>query len=300
MKKRMKEKLENGEISQELYDELMSRWGVGTGKGGGKGEDETTEQKGNGPRSDGVFHISGSGHLADVVGKELTISGSGKLSGIVNVDYMRVTGSARSEGDIRVTGELEVSGSLRAEKSVSSGSLHTSGSLHAQSLKSGPVHASGSLDIKENAEIDALECSGGASFQNLVCTDVKSSGFIRAKSIKGTSIEIYGNVRSEEIVCEDFLNRVYSRFYPPRSEIGKLTCKTAKVESRGWFMKKGVIEIDEIVCKSAELEAVKSKKIVGDQVILGDDCEVDYVEARVIKVSGNAVVREKKIVGEGS
>lgn len=301
MKEKLREKLEKGEISREFYDDLMKRWGSESQEKTEQKEPEQESEVGS-DRGDktSVYHISGAGNLGDVIGKELSVAGSGKVTGTVDVDEMSVSGSASVKGDVKVRGDLEVSGSLKLEESAEVDSLDVSGSFRAKNLKARSVDSSGWLSIEKKAELGSLDCSGSARFEDLTCDEISSSGSLKAARIKGTDIEIHGTIVSDEIECRDFELEVYGGWSASHSEIRSLKADDVEIGTHISFFRKGMVSIDEIQCKTADLEGVKARKVIGDEVVIGDSCEIDYVEAKVLKVSENAVVKERKINGNGN
>ena len=288
-KAELRRKLETGEISQELYDEIMKRWSVSEQ---GKEEKKETESKsGTASTKEGETKISGSGHLSSVVAKNFEISGSGHISGIVDVDYMEVSGSGKIAGDITVSGDLEASGSLVAERSITAGTIDSSGSLKAGSIKARELESSGSLHVYGNIDVESMDLSGGCIAENITCKNLESSGVLSAKEIKGIELDISGGIRVDTVECESFSMSIEG--YTHRNNIGKLVCKDVQIESGKRFFKSSV-DIDEIICQTASLESVRAKRVIGEEVVIGDGCEIDYVEAKVIKTSGDAVVKEKK------
>ena len=285
----LRRKLESGEISQGLYDEIMKRWGSQESKT----EEEKEQFSENDQAREGTTSISGSGHLSNVISEILKISGSGHVSGYVDVDTMKVSGSGHVEGNISVSGELETSGSLASGGSIKAGSIDSSGSLKAQSIKAENIDSSGSLRVDGDIEAQTMDISGSCVAENVVCDDFECSGMLKAKTLKGSGVEISGGIRVDSVECDSFYMSIDTS--TNRNTIGKLICTEAKIETRRRFFKSSV-EIDELVCKEADLESVKAKKVVGDEVVVGNGCEIDYVEARVLKTSGDAVIREKKIL----
>ncbi len=285
----LKKKLESGEISQELFDEIARRWDSGSGDKADDQDDETADSE----TRKGTTKISGSGHLSSVTSEYLRISGSGNVSGKVNVDNMSVSGSAKIEDDIFVAQSLEASGSLRAAKGIEAETIEASGSLRAGSIKAGTIDTSGSLRVETDIVARELDSSGSCQASSITIDQLDSSGSIEAETIKGKDIEISGSIRAGTVECETFSMSIDGVSH--RNSIGKLDAKEVKIASRRRFFK-STVDIDEISCREGYLESVKAKKVIADEVVVGDGCVIDYVEARVIKTSGDAVIKEKKVL----
>ncbi len=285
----LKRKLEQGEISQELFDEISKRWKSKNegDEGNATGSDSGSTEK------HGTTSVSGSGHFSSVTAEYFRISGSGNVSGDVDVDNMTVSGSGKVGGNIKVTNIMETSGSLRADKLVEAGTIESSGSLHAGSIKANLVDASGSLKVTGFIDSKRIDISGSCTAESINSEELECSGVVRAESMKGGWIRISGGIRAESVECRNFEMSVEGGAH--RGQIGRLLADSVKVTSRKRFFR-STLEIGEIRCKTASLECVKAQKVFADEVVVGDGSEIDYVEAKVIKTSGDAVIREKKIV----
>ncbi len=285
----LKKKLESGDISQELFDEITKRWGDEKAEAPQE-EGDSTETSGE---RKGTTRISGSGNLSDVTSEYLKISGSGRISGKVNVDNMSVSGSGRVEEDIFVARTLEASGSLSASKQIEAETIETSGSLKAGSIKAGTIESSGSLKVEGDIVAREMEVSGSCHAANIISDSLHSSGSLDVETVTGKEVEVSGAIRANAVECKSFSMSVDGGSH--RNSIGKLNASEVKITSRRRFFK-STIEIDEITCKEGYLESVKAKKVFADEVVVGDGSVIDYVEAKVIKTSGDAVIKEKKVL----
>lgn len=289
MVEELKRKLENGEISQELYEEIMKRWNDKSTPS------ETSEEEKNDRDRvrQGDTKISGSGHLSDVVSETLRISGSGHVSGYVDVGQMKVSGSGKFQGDISVSDTLESSGSLKAEKKITAGNIDASGSIRAESIVAKNIDSSGSLRVEKSIEAEEMDVSGSCTAENITVGRLESSGSLHVIELRGKDVEISGSFEADNVECDNFDMSMDS--FSHRNSIKKLAAKNVRIKNRRWRSRSS-IEIDEITCENANLEAVKAKLVKGDEVLVGDGCEIDYVEAKVIKTSGDAIIKDKKII----
>ncbi|EQD39291.1 hypothetical protein B1B_15433 [mine drainage metagenome] len=298
LRKKLIERLEQGAITAELYEEILKRWNSTDYKekertGQKESEDKKNDDHDKKERGSSV-KVMGSGQFDDVYARELSISGSGRITGNVDVINMEISGAATVDGNAMVSEDLEVSGSLKIEGDAVAKNLDLSGSLKARSLESKIVDASGSLSIVQGVNAEEIEISGMGKMSTLTCVKLDSSGKIASGMIKAESIDIDGIIDSDEIECKAIRIDLSSN----RGRIGKLNCNSVKISRQWRRFHSSSIRIDEITCITADLEGVIATKIVGDDITLGGGCDVDYVEAKTLKLSENAVVRKKNVSGE--
>ena len=259
MKRKLKEKLDKGTISQGLYDEIVKRWDTteeDEQKEKDSGEEKENQEK---PERTSTVSVKGLGQFVDVFAREFHVSGSAKVSGNIDVSEMEVSGAASVEGNVKVSGELDISGYLLTGGRVVSNSVDLAGRLEAEEIKSKKIDCSGWLNINRN--------------------------------IMAESVDIDGRIDCEIVDCGSIDINIGST----SGKIGILKCDRVTITRQWRRFHSASIEIDEITCRTADLEGVKAKKIVGEDIILGDGCEVDYVEAGTLKLSENAVVRKKNV-----
>ena len=259
LKRKLKEKLDQGTISQDLYDEIVKRWDTtedNEQKEKDSGEEKETQEK---SERTSTVRVKGLGQFVDVFAREFHVSGSVKVSGNIDVSEMEVSGAASVEGNVKVSDELDISGYLLTGGSIVSDSVDLAGRIKAEEIESKKIDCSGWIAIKKN--------------------------------IKAESIDIDGIIDCEIVDCGSIEINVGST----RGKIGILKCDRVNITRQWRRFHSASIKIDEITCRRADLEGVKAKRIVGEDIILGDGCEVDYVEANTLKLSENAVVRKKNI-----
>jgi len=261
MKRKLKEKLDNGKITPDLYNEIVNRWTTTDDYRSEKSSEERKENQAKSERTSTV-NVMGLGKFDDIFAKDLRVSGSVKVTGNVDVSEMEVSGTASIGGNVRVSGAVDISGSLEAGGGIISNSVELAGSLKADELESKKIDSSGWLTVK--------------------------------KVIKAESIDIDGIIDSEVVECSTIDINIGSN----RGKIGILRCDKVNISRQWRRFRSSSIKIDEIMCKVADLEGVKAKRIVGEDVMLGGGCDVDYVESRTLKISEDAVVRKKNVRNE--
>ncbi|MGP6240465.1 hypothetical protein ACNF40_08715 [Cuniculiplasma sp. SKW4] len=304
---RLRKMLENGEISQEMYDEILKRWNQ-SGQGEKDGGNEEKEKEGSTDRSDRV-EISGSGKFSAIYSKSVSVSGFLTVEGDLDSEGLDVSGGCivhknllcsgvlKSSGSIRIEGNMtagnvDSSGSIRVNGSVNSGELELSGLLTARSLTCTDGEISGSARIEENIEANTLDSSGSLTAKAIKCTTLKSSGSTKCENIGCEDAYILGKIESKSIISRTFNMEIYNA----NSNVGELRAEVVNIEARRRRFLAGEASFQKIICKKAQMEFTTAKYVYGDEIFIGEGCKIDYVEARSITVSEKAKVKEKKII----
>lgn len=308
-RERLRKMLESGEISQEMYDEILKRWNQSGHDETDSGHEEKVREKGT-DRSDRV-EISGSGKFSSIYSKSVSVSGSLSVEGDLDSDEMDVSGGCivrknllcsdllKSSGSIRVEGNMtagrvDSSGSIKVNGSVNSGKLDLSGLLTARSLKCTDGQISGSARIEENIEAHTLDASGSLSGKTINCKTLKSSGSTKSENVRCEDAYILGKIESKSIISGTFTMEIYNA----NSSVGELRADIVNIEARRRRFLAGEARFDRIICKKAQIEFTIAKHVYGDEIFIGEGCKIDYVEAKSITVSEKAKVNEKKIITE--
>jgi cytoskeletal protein CcmA (bactofilin family) len=171
-------------------------------------------------QSRGSVKISGAGSAGGGCYDEVSISGSGAITGDVEAARLRASGSAKMMGDVnagalRADGSLTIDGSADAGEFRSSGStrvgggvradlLTSSGSLHVGGNVSGKVaEIAGAADVQGDVEVEELRCRGSATVGGLLSADrieMVMYGDSRAKEIGGEQIRVLSAGRSSRFL----------------------------------------------------------------------------------------------------
>lgn len=232
-------------------------------------------------------NISGCGQIASGEYESISISGSGKLNGLVRCNSFSTAGSSRGGeldckgavrvsgsssftktirgGSLSVTGALDNGGDLVIQGEIKcSGSLECGGSIHCGSLKvSGEAEADGGVEAESVTVSGTLDCEGLLNAETVVITGTG----MKIGSVGGSNIAIHrGNTMSK-------LSKI-----PILSSVIKTVSGMVEVP--------GGIEGDTIV-----LENVKTPSVSGRIVTIGEDCDIDLVQySEEITVSPKAKV----------
>lgn len=289
--RKLKEMLDSGVITKEVYDEILSRWDFsGNSNNVASGKETTGEEKGR-KRGESV-RVSGSSSLSEVFAREMRVSGSSKIEGNCDADMIHISGSTSVGGDVISSDTIEVSGSMRVEGKIAGNNVSSSGSLQASEIHCHNIHGSGSLHIKGSITAEEGSFSGGCEAKSLKVFDLESSGSIRAETIESDSIILHGSIKSESVVCREIEIEIYSS----AGRIKDLAADTVTITPRMRIFSMGEIRIENIKCKKGDFDGLKSSRVVGEDLHFGSNCRIDYAEGRRITMEEGAVIREKKIV----
>ena len=237
------------------------------------------------------FKISGSGQIGAGDYDDVKISGSGKACGFIRCHDFQVSGSAKSDDGVSCTGEFRVSGSCKVEKNIEAVSvkisgaakcggmivaqedLKVSGSCHCASVKCGQLKLSGGAEITGDIEAEKVEISGRVTCGGLLNAEeirIAAAGS-EIGSIGGTRITV-SSERRDGILRLPLLSAL----------IGKAEAVTVRQSIEG---------------DTIGLENVRTPRVSGRVVAIGEDCEIDLVQySEEIEISPKAKVgRTEKI-----
>ena len=190
------------------------------------------------------------------------VSGSGSFDGSIKAGSLGAYGSFSCGGDIIVSGESKSANCLENIKEC------------LGALKDGDVHIAGAADIGGGGGVEAeivkidgkLDCGGLVHAEEV---DIAFDSGMDIGSIGGSRISIYRSLsRSRRISRLPLISSLLSSV-----GLGKVNVKTA-------------IEGDVIA-----IENVRTPRVSGRIVAIGEDCEIDLVQyTEQIEISPNAKV----------
>ena len=235
------------------------------------------------------MRISGSGKIPAGEYGHVSVSGSGRLSGLVRCDTFSSSGS--SKGDSMACREsFRVSGSSSFSESVSAGSVGVSGAFSCGGDMTAveTISCSGSVRCKGNVKSDQLSVSGvltadgDAEAEEIrVHGCINCGGLLNAETLEirfkqGMSIGSIGGSRIQ-IIREQ--NRVFRLFWRWHESLDRITVASA-------------VEGDEIT-----LEYVTCPRVTGRAVTIGAGCKIDLVQySETVEISPDAKVgRTEKV-----
>ena len=240
------------------------------------------------------MRISGSGRIVAGEYDNIRISGSGHCSGLVRCASFHASGSAGGEA-LECKNELNVSGSCGFDKDILCGNLGVSGAFSC----------GGNTTAREK-----FRCSGGAKVAgNIKCGELHISGSITAGGdIEAETVKVSGKINCSGLLNAEEINICSSGnmeigtiggskvvIYPERRErcIERLPLLSSLIHFSGGAVRiKNAIEADTIA-----LENVKTPRVSGRIVAIGENCEIDLVQySEEIEISPKAKVgRTEKI-----
>ncbi|HTR82726.1 MAG TPA: hypothetical protein VMM58_13945 [Bacteroidota bacterium] len=219
--------------------------------------------------------ISGHGTIdGDCDCIDLKVSGAATFNGAVKTDSGKVMGTATINGnftsaDFKIGGYLHVHGKMEAGEIVIEGGAVISGGLSAES-----VEIKGGVKVKNDCNAETFVSKGAFAVNGLLSAD-------------SVDIVLYGPCRAKEIGGEKIEVRKSNSYHIAR--IVKSILLSLDLDEG---LTADVIEGDDVY-----LEDTKAKAVRGNNVIIGDGCEIGLVEYRSkFEQTGNAKVRENKKV----
>ncbi len=255
---KLKERYENGEISRETYEDIMQRYE--------RDIHEDGEKKG----ADGVTQSDEDGNTEK----------SGKPE-----DYKCAGSCTVAPGRYRkisIAGSAELRGDVHAEKISAAGSVHTSGNIYAEQFKSaGSTHIEGILRAEEISVAGMLFC------RELSGERITIGGTLTAELITGEHTTIEGNAKVQKIKSEKLQMKLDGK-----SRVEEIECEEMEIRSkRSWWKKcRGWLHAGKIIGERIELDCVRAEEVNGNDVKIGEHCEIGTVFGENVKVDRNAKV----------
>lgn len=251
---------------------------------------------------------------------EISIAGSGKITGDIICEKLDASGSIHGDGNIDCTGSVSSSGSFRCLGNLKSKSFDGSGSadIHGNIEISDEFDCSGTVHVGGNFAGGQMDCSGSVQVGGSITSgSVDISGSLRVgQDLKGTAVEASGRMdvgadcevetftSSGMVTIAGLLNadRIEIRLGGRDSKIKELGGEQIVVrrsDSSTFFgmirssLGNGVLITDSIEGNDISLENTRAKIVRGSKLNIGSGCEIDQVE-----YSGTCVVDAEAKVGE--
>jgi cytoskeletal protein CcmA (bactofilin family) len=292
---KLRQKLEAGEITQEEYDDLMSKFEnfdllsstvgghhhgsphgrqkgwkfVGSARVKGEETNEPVKVSGklvvDGSLKCPELKVSGS---TEIFG-DLTVIEATKISGKLNIDgegkfggSMALSGKANCSGNMYFTENMKISGKLNTPGDIIIGqNAAISGKIYAHSLKSkGSVKISGGITVDTDVLSDEFYCSGfGKIGGNLTGNLIEISKKYRERMILDDPEKTVRETEGVDSIPDlgDILTKVIKKFVP--------------VFNMGSFGKPGIFNVNgNIEGKTVDVSYTEVEgDIIADHVLLG-------------------------------
>ncbi len=232
------------------------------------------------------MHISGSGTIPSGEYEKISVSGSGRLCGLVRCSGFSSSGACGGDslectGDFKTSGSASFSGSIKAENISVSGGFSCRGDLTAveKIACSGSAHSGGSV------KCDRLSISG----------TLKVPGDIEAENVRVSGVVHCGGLLNAEDISIEFQQGMeigsiggskISIFTSKNCRAGLRLPLLSSLIKAGTVRVSSAIEGDEI-----GLERVICPRVTGRIVAIGEGCEIALVQyTQEIEISPNAKV----------
>ncbi len=237
--------------------------------------------------------ISGSGKIEAGEYNQITVSGSGEITGEVKAKKIHVSGSSDFNGAVSAdhftgSGSTKVFGNMNARKFNSSGSTKITGDLVTANGET-----SGSLTVKGLLKPEFFESSGSLNAGGIDGVEVKSTGSIDVdRDVALKKFTSRGSFAVGGVLAADDLDVLLGG----RSHATELTGKTIDVRYKRslWLKARRRLRADTITGDEGRLERTDAKLVKGDVVVIGPGCVIEKVEyAKSIEVDKSAIVGQQ-------
>ncbi len=278
--KKLRERYENGYISRETYEDILERYL--------KDKDEENSEK-----DDKDFSMDETIEKIDYAMKKM----DEKLKkGLEKIDLNSGYGESKRDykcagscilgpgvyGHISAAGSIKITGNIRAEKISVSGALSADGDIKADGFKS-----SGGAKIHGNLIVDNISASGMLVAKHIKGENIRIGGIVSCEELEGEDISVGGSVNANKIKAENLKIKIDGRCRVDDIEGEDIEIKAKK----GLFRQfKGKLKAKKISGERVYLECVTAKEVRGEDVMVGDNCQIGVVIAENIDVSKNAKV----------
>jgi len=217
--------------------------------------------------------ISGSGKITgDVRATQIKISGAGKIQGNVQADSLSASGAFKIEGDLEVkdikcSGAGKIGGKIKTHILKASGALKVSGNITANE-----VEISGAGNFGEDVQAESFRCRGALSIAGLLNADKVELALgktARIREIGGGEITIVHG-----------------------SENSGLFSITLTIKSP-------ILEAESIEGDDIYLENTHAKVVRGRRIKIGPQCQIASVDySETLEIDPSAQVAAQNYVGE--
>ncbi len=278
--KKLRERYENGYISRETYEDILQRYL--------KDQDED-----DAPEKGKDFSIEYMSQKIDYAMKKMDKNLKKSLEkidltlgdGALKRDY-KCAGSCKLGpgiyGYISAAGSIKITGDIRAEKISVSGALSADGDIKTNSFKS-----AGSAKIHGNLITESVSAAGMLVAKRIEGEDIRIGGMVSCEELEGENIRIGGGVDTNKIKAENLKIKM-----DVRCRVDEIEGEDIEIKAkRGLFRRfKGKLSAKKILGERVYLECVIAEEVKGEDVMIGDNCQISVVIAGNINVSKNANV----------
>ena len=272
--KKLRERYENGDISRETYEDILQRYL--------KDKDEVevfSEEENEFSEEEMTKKID---YGMKKMNEKIDLNFGGNTS---KRDY-KCAGSCTlgpgTYGYISAAGSIKINGDIHAEKISVSGALSSDGNINTDSFKS-----AGSAKIDGDLIAENIAAAGLLTGKYIKGDTVRIGGMISCEELEGENISIGGSVNANKIKAENLKIKMDGRCRVDEIEGEDIEIKA----KRGLFRRfKGKLSVKKISGERVYLECVTAEEVNGEDVMIGDNCQIGAVIAENINISKNAKV----------
>ncbi|WP_010274771.1 hypothetical protein [Paenibacillus senegalensis] len=227
--------------------------------------------------------LSGSGTIAAGRYNRVKIAGSGKISGDVEANQLKINGSASLKGRARIN-EISVNGSVKFNEDVEAMKCVINGSASSDAV----------LDIAN------LTVNGSIQGSQLRTTKLKNQGSISMETVEAEEFISKGTFSiSKELNAHHVQGILYGSSFA--REIGGERIEIESVTSKQgvWgallslFKSTPLLKADSIEGTVIYLENTNAKVVRGERIRIGPNCKIECVEyLDTLEVSPESKVNE--------
>lgn len=301
LKRKLDEKLENGEIDKDEYDALVEKFrSLDLLSSTVNSKEEATMNPKEATKN--VVAVGFTKLESEVVDGPVKVSGKFVTTGNLKCESMTISGSAAIAGDLSVIGATKVSGRL---------------SIDGESKFGDVVKVSGKVVASKNVYCTShLKISGNLQSQGdlVLGGDSKISGKINVKAIRSTSLlKISGNLSTEndvlakEFICSGGNSTVGGNLQAETIELSKKFRENEDIDSfaseaeeldsipaLGSFISKMVTSFIPNMMKNSGLGKPGEFAVYGD--LRGENVDISYTHVKGNVIGKNVIIGPDVVV----
>ncbi len=223
--------------------------------------------------------------------EEISVCGSGKITGNITATSFKCSGALKSMGDIIVSGDVKISGSMRSDNNIKGVNINVSGSCTAEGnviaekeiTVSGTLRSDGIIKASKITVMDTVSAKAGIEAEEIkISGRIYSDGLINAETI--------------DMSLEHAENKVFGI---GGGEINIYPGKTSSFVNKVPILSKivgcniGTLEVtDAVEGDTVKVSYTKCPTVTGRVVEIGAGCEIECV-----KYSDSINIHESAKVG---
>jgi cytoskeletal protein CcmA (bactofilin family) len=191
------------------------------------------------------------------------------------------------QNDLTVAGILNLQQDVEVDTVKVAGLLKVKGNLTCHELES-----AGMMTILGNCRADHVNCSGAIKVTGVLKTNqLLGAGLLKGSQLEAETVRFRGKIKMEKTInCDTFHFEVSSPSHVDTIEASRIVVTNKTNRKR---LKVGNLSADVI-----ELDHVFGERIFGDQVIIGPNCLIKYIEYQTtieIDPSSKVITTHKEV-----